>query len=163
MCTIAIFYIHAILYIIFFLSIIIDDAMEGKMCQNILRETTSIQSLPEELKTKIFLELPMKDIFSVCLVCKQWNYIVMNNESVWKLRCYNLPEFLHKNFVNDRAQGHNWKVNTGILIYTMKINNCNLRQFFKYLVWIIYIFFSGNIYNELWKKWHQTDVAAGHV
>lgn len=33
----------------------------------------------------------------------------MNNESVWKLRCYNLPEFLHKNFVNDRAQGHNWK------------------------------------------------------
>lgn len=163
MCTIAIFYIHSILYIIFFLSIIIDDAMEGKMCKNILRETTSIQSLPEELKTKIFLELPMKDIFSVCLVCKQWNYIVMNNESVWKLRCYNLPEFLHKNFVNDRAQGHNWKVNTGILIYTMKINNCNLRQFFKYLVWIIYIFFSGNIYNELWKKWHQTDVAAGHV
>lgn len=103
--------------------------MEGKMCQNILRETTSIQSLPEELKTKIFLELPMKDIFSVCLVCKQWNYIVMNNESVWKLRCFNLPEFLHKNFVNDRAQGHNWKVNTGILIYTMKINNCSLRQY----------------------------------
>lgn len=83
--------------------------MEGKMCQNNYRETTSIQRLPEELKTKIFLELPMKDIFSVCLVCKQWNYIVMNNESVWKLRCYNLPEFLHKNFVNDRAQGHNWK------------------------------------------------------
>lgn len=79
------------------------------MCQNNYRETTSIQSLPEELKTKIFLELPIKDIFSVCLVCKQWNYIVMNNESVWKLRCYNLPEFLHKNFVNDRAQGHNWK------------------------------------------------------
>lgn len=103
--------------------------MEWKMCQNNLRETTSIQSLPEELKTKIFLELPMKDIFSVCLVCKQWNYIVMNNESVWKLRCYNLPEFLHKNFVNDRAQGHNWKVNTGILIYTMKINNCSLRQY----------------------------------
>lgn len=45
--------------------------MEWKMCQNNLRETISIQSLPEELKTKIFLELPMKDIFSVCLVCKE--------------------------------------------------------------------------------------------
>lgn len=83
--------------------------MEEKMCQNNDRATTSIQSLPEELKTKIFLELPMKDIFSVCLVCKPWNYIVMSNESVWKLRCYNLPEFLHKSIVNDKAQGHNWK------------------------------------------------------
>lgn len=109
-----ILYIHDIFFVyIFFIDI--DNVMEEKMCQNSDRATTSIQSLPEELKTKIFLELPMKDIFSVCLVCKQWNYIVMSNESVWKLRCYNLPEFLHKNIVNDKAQGHSWKVN--ILIH----------------------------------------------
>lgn len=132
------------------------------MCQNNYRETTSIQSLPEELKTKIFLELPIKDIFSVCLVCKQWNYIVMNNESVWKLRCYNLPEFLHKNFVNDRAQGHNWKVNTGILIYTMKFilvlvvwdnsSNiwCELSTFFSQEIFIMN--YGKNGIKRMWQQ-----------
>ena len=75
-----------------------------------LSDKANFQSLPEELQVKIFSYLPMKDTFSVCLVCKQWNTIIMNTESVWKMRCHTLPVSVQRRIMDDKAQGHNWKV-----------------------------------------------------
>ncbi|XP_022324429.2 F-box only protein 48-like [Crassostrea virginica] len=74
-----------------------------------LSDKANFQSLPEELQVKIFSYLPMKDTFSVCLVCKQWNTIIMNTESVWKKRCHTLPVSVQRRIMDDKAQGHNWK------------------------------------------------------
>nr|XP_022324428.1 F-box only protein 48-like [Crassostrea virginica] len=68
-------------------------------------DKANIQSFSDELLVKIFSYLPMKDTFSVCLVCKQWNTIIMNTESVWKMRCHTLQ----RRIMDDKAQCDSWK------------------------------------------------------
>ena len=70
----------------------------------------NIQSFPDELRVKIFSYLPMKDTFSACLVCKQWNKFIMKTESMWKMRCHTLPVSVQMRIMDDKAQGHSWKV-----------------------------------------------------
>lgn len=74
------------------------------------RENPTFHSLPDELQAEIFSYLPMKEIFSVCLVCKRWNSLIMNADFMWKIRCKGLES--HTRVENDRAKGHSWKVNT---------------------------------------------------
>ncbi|XP_078316328.1 F-box only protein 48-like [Crassostrea virginica] len=69
----------------------------------------NIQSFPDELRVKIFSYLPMKDTFSACLVCKQWNKFIMKTESMWKMRCHTLPVSVQMRIMDDKAQGHSWK------------------------------------------------------
>lgn len=72
------------------------------------RTNRNIQDLPEELRIRIFSILPLKDIFSVCLVCKKWNSLA-NSESLWKIKCNSLPANVERERLNDDEKGCSWK------------------------------------------------------
>lgn len=73
------------------------------------RTNRNIQDLPEELRIRIFSILPLKDIVSVCLVCKKWNSLA-NSESLWKIKCNSLPANVERERLNDDEKGCRWKV-----------------------------------------------------
>lgn len=73
------------------------------------RTIVNIQDLPEELRIRIFSILPLKDIVSVCLVCKKWNSLA-NSESLWKLKCNSLPADVEGERLNGDEKGCSWKV-----------------------------------------------------
>ncbi|XP_062603631.1 F-box only protein 48-like [Saccostrea cucullata] len=72
------------------------------------KKTANFLDLPHELQALIFSYLPNKDIFSACLVCKQWNSVIMDTEFLWKVRCNTLQE-LQPRVRDDKAKGHSWK------------------------------------------------------
>eukprot|EP00105_Crassostrea_gigas_P015757 XP_011432862.1 PREDICTED: F-box only protein 2-like [Crassostrea gigas] len=72
------------------------------------RTNRNIQDLPEELRIRIFSILPLKDIVSVCLVCKKWNSLA-NSESLWKIKCNSLPANVERERLNDDEKGCRWK------------------------------------------------------
>lgn len=72
------------------------------------RTNRNIQDLPEELRIRIFSILPLKDIVSVCLVCKKWNSLA-NSESLWKIKCNSLPANVEGERLNGDEKGCSWK------------------------------------------------------
>lgn len=72
------------------------------------RTNVDIQDLPEELRIRIFSILSLKDIVSVCLVCKKWNSLA-NSESLWKIKCNSLSANVEQESLNDDEQGCRWK------------------------------------------------------
>lgn len=86
------------------------------------RKSASIQSLPEDLQIKILSFLPLKDIVSVFLVCKEWNSLA-NSESFWKIKCNSLPADVERENLNDGEQGCRWKVSISLCI----ANKCSVK------------------------------------
>lgn len=86
------------------------------------RKSASIQSLPEDLQIKILSFLPLKDIVSVCLVCKEWNSLA-NSESLRKIKCNSLPADVERENLNDGEQGCRWKVSISLCI----VNKCSVK------------------------------------
>lgn len=86
------------------------------------RKSASIQSLPEDLQIKMFSFLPLKDVVSVYLVCKEWNSLA-NSESLWKVKCNSLPADVERENLNDDEQGCRWKVSISLCI----VNKCSVK------------------------------------
>lgn len=86
------------------------------------RKSASIQSLPQDLQIKILSFLPLKDIVSVCLVCKEWNSLT-KSESLRKIKCNSLPADVERENLNDGEQGCRWKVSISLCI----ANKCSVK------------------------------------
>lgn len=65
---------------------------------------------------------PLKDIVSVCLVCKEWNSLT-KSESLRKIKCNSLPADVERENLNDGEQGCRWKVSISLCI----VNKCSVK------------------------------------
>ncbi|XP_043911940.1 F-box only protein 48 [Protopterus annectens] len=69
-----------------------------------------VEVFPPEISLKIFSDLDIKSLCTAALVCKTWNYVINNSDSLWRKHCLIVRAICQKEVDDDRGTGYSWKV-----------------------------------------------------
>ncbi|XP_004636249.2 F-box only protein 48 isoform X2 [Octodon degus] len=68
-----------------------------------------IELLPPEITLRIFSQLDdIQSFYRAFMTCRRWNYIIENNDFLWKPHCLAL-EYVCQEVDNDQNCGYSWR------------------------------------------------------